>query len=88
MHPNYPAIKQIADKRERFARLDSGGWLDFSSGTWNHDRNEHPAKCGRCGSAVPKRTGCAYNEILSDGCRTVTRFLCPNCETDYTLPFR
>jgi len=82
-HPNYPRIKQITDKRERFSRLHRGGWLDFGSGAWDRDRNEHPANCGRCSSAVPVRTGHAYNEILSDGCSTVTRYLCPNCETDY-----
>ena len=27
--------------------------------------------------------GHAYSEILSDGYRTVTRYLCVNCEIDY-----
>ena len=83
MDCNYPNIKLISDKRERFARLIEGGWLDFASGAWDRDRNARAAKCGRCETPIPKGTGLAYNEILSDGYRTVTRYLCVNCEIDY-----
>ncbi len=83
MNYQYPNLSLITDKRKRFELLDKGGWLDFSSGAWDRDRNVRRAKCGRCTCAVPAGLGRAYNEFLSDGYRTVTRYLCPNCEAGF-----
>ena len=83
MEYGYPNLKFAADKRRRFELLLAAGWLDFSSGAWDRGRNARKAQCGRCEAVVPAGLGNAYNEFLSDGYRTVTRYLCPNCEADY-----
>ena len=82
MNYHYPNLAFVKEKRKRFELLDKGGWLDFASGAWGRDRNVRRAKCGRCTAAVPAGLGHAYNEFLSDGYRTVTRYLCPDCEAD------
>ncbi len=58
------------------------------SGTWDRDRNVRRAKCGRCTTPIAAGQGRACNEFLSDGYRTVTRCLCPGCETGYAATRR
>ena len=88
MNYGYPNLTFVKDKRRRFELLDAGGWLDFSSGAWDRDRNVRRAKCGRCTVPVAAGQGKAYNEFLSDGYRTVTRYLCPDCEADFAASRR
>ena len=83
-----PNLTFVKDNRKRFELLDAGGWLDFSSGAWDRDRNVRRAKCGRCTSPVAAGQGRAYNEFLSDGYRVVTRYLCPDCEARYAADHR
>ena len=83
MNYDDPNLTFVKDKRQRFELLGAGGWLDFSSGAWDRDRNVRRVKCGRCTVPVAAGQGSACNEFLSDGYRTVTRYLCPRCETGY-----
>ena len=87
MNYGYPNLTFVKDKRKRFELLDAGGWLDFSSGAWDRDRNVRRAN-GRCTVPVAAGQGRAYNEFLSDGYRTVTRYLCLECETEYAATRR
>ena len=88
MNYNYPNLTFVKDRRKRFELLDAGGWLDFSSGAWDRGRNVRRAKCGRSTTPIAAGQGSACNEFLSDGYRTVTRYLCPRCEAGYAATRR
>lgn len=76
----YPNLRFVRDRKRRFDLLNAGHWLDFTSGAWRHPNNVRRAKCGRCERTLEAGQGDAYNEFMSDGYRTVTRYICAECK--------
>jgi len=63
----------------RFEALRQEGYIDLDSGVWDFITNLRAAHCGRCAVPIRAGDGKPYNELMSDGYRASTRYLCPGC---------